>query len=146
MNGFEPNDYKITETSLEAILGSLEAQIMEEVWSRNEPVKVRDVYEQLAKKRKIAYTTVMTTMNSLYEKKLLDRQVQQGRGGLLYSYWPKMTRQEVERTVVQGVLDSLLQNFSTHVASYLAENDLSDDEKIKAYKEELQRRAKRRKE
>jgi predicted transcriptional regulator len=144
MTGFKPNDYKITESNLEAVLGSLESQIMEVIWIKHAPIKVREVYEELSKKRKIAYTTVMTTMNILYEKGLLDREVQQGRGGLLYSYWAKMTQEEVEKSVVQGVLDSLMKNFSAHVANYLVENDISDENRINEYKKALQKKAEER--
>lgn len=45
---------------------------MKIVWDR-EPATVRDVYETLREKRKIAYTTVMTMMKILEGKKYLKR-------------------------------------------------------------------------
>ena len=126
---FNITEYKITEDKLESIFGSLETQVMNEVWKHKEPVKVRDIYEQLKKERKIAYTSVMTTMNNLYDKGILDRDVQKGRGGLLYVYWPKLSRKEIESTIVERVLDSLIRNFSESVNSYLAENQLTESEK-----------------
>jgi predicted transcriptional regulator len=131
---FRPSEYKIDEKQLEAIFGSLEAQVLEVLWKLGKPLRVRDVYEELKKTRGIAYTTVMTTMNTLYEKGILDREVKQGRGGLLYLYWPKMDRKQVERNVVKDVLDSLMRNFGPTVATYLVENDISDAEKIEKYK------------
>lgn len=44
-----------------------ELEIMKVVWQRAE-VTVRDVYEALLERRKIAYTTVMTMMNILEQK------------------------------------------------------------------------------
>jgi predicted transcriptional regulator len=85
------------------------------------PIRVREVYEKLKGERKIAYTTVMSTMNTLFEKSILDRKVTEGRGGLLYVYWPKMTRAEIERSAVKHILDSLVKNFGEAVASYLVE-------------------------
>jgi predicted transcriptional regulator len=49
-----------------------ELEIMKIVWSR-ESVTVRDVYEALLEKRKIAYTTVMTMMKILERKKYLKK-------------------------------------------------------------------------
>ena len=45
---------------------------MKIVWSR-ETVTVRDVYEALLEKRKVAYTTVMTMMKILERKKYLRK-------------------------------------------------------------------------
>jgi predicted transcriptional regulator len=51
-------------------LGPLEISVMEVVW-RNGTSNVRDVVQHLD--RELAYTTVMTTMDRLYKKGLLDR-------------------------------------------------------------------------
>ena len=45
---------------------------MKVVWERDS-VTVRDVYEALLEKRKVAYTTVMTMMKILEQKKYLKR-------------------------------------------------------------------------
>ena len=45
-------------------IGPLEADILAIIWER-ERVTVRDVYKLLRLQRKIAYTTVMTVLNSL---------------------------------------------------------------------------------
>ena len=49
-----------------------ELEIMKIVWARNR-VTVRDVYEALLERRKVAYTTVMTMMNILEHKKYLKK-------------------------------------------------------------------------
>src|ERR1039457_7496729 len=49
-----------------------ELEIMKIVWER-ESSTVRDVYEALLKRRKVAYTTVMTMMKILEQKKYLKR-------------------------------------------------------------------------
>jgi len=85
----------------------------------------------------------MSTMNTLFEKGLLDRKITKGRGGLLYVYWPKRTRQEVERSAVKRVIDSLIRNFGDSVTSYLAEMASSDDEKIEPFRKLFERRLER---
>src|ERR1051325_2036094 len=49
-----------------------ELEIMKIVWER-ESVTVRDVYEALLEKRKVAYTTVMTMMKILEQKQYLKK-------------------------------------------------------------------------
>ncbi|MAF14110.1 MAG: CopY family transcriptional regulator [Parcubacteria group bacterium] len=55
-------------------LGDLEADIMEIIWNL-ESVSVRQVFSRLKKKRKVAYTTVMTVMSRLAEKNVLKRKL-----------------------------------------------------------------------
>ena len=69
---------------LEVILGPLEADVLNVIYEIGKPIKVREVYEKMKEGRKIAYTTVMSTMNTLHEKGILDRKVTEGKGGLLY--------------------------------------------------------------
>jgi predicted transcriptional regulator len=49
-----------------------ELELMKLVWSRGQAT-VRDVYEALREERRVAYTTVMTTMNVLEKKGHLKR-------------------------------------------------------------------------
>lgn len=51
-------------------LGPLEIEVMEVLWLHGE-CNVHNVVERLA--RPLAYTTVMTTLDRLYKKKLLER-------------------------------------------------------------------------
>jgi len=55
-----------------ATLTEQELEIMKIVW-RREKATVRDVYEELLERRKIAYTTVMTMMKILAQKKYLRK-------------------------------------------------------------------------
>lgn len=64
------------------ILGELESEIMEIVWTEGQ-VSVRTVLLELEKKRKIAYTTVMTVMARLYDKKVLNRKMDKS-GAFVY--------------------------------------------------------------
>jgi len=120
---YAPSGYKIDRKDLEAILGPLEADVLNEVYEMGKPVRVREVYEKMKGERKIAYTTVMSTMDTLFGKGILDRKVTEGRGGLLYVYWPKMTRAEIEKSAVKHIMDSLMKNFGEAVTSYLVDMD-----------------------
>jgi predicted transcriptional regulator len=59
--------------------GELEATIMDRLWSRDAPATVRDVLNDLRRRREIAYTTVLTVMDNLYKKGWLRREPPDGR-------------------------------------------------------------------
>lgn len=59
---------------LEMFLGRTEAEVMRAVWSFNGPVTIRDIWEKVLQNRKVAQSTVATTMERLVSKNLLSRQ------------------------------------------------------------------------
>ncbi|MBE0429930.1 MAG: BlaI/MecI/CopY family transcriptional regulator [Thermoleophilia bacterium] len=94
------------------VLGDLEAEIMELCWKES-PCSVRDVHERIARKRPIAYTTVMTVMSRLAEKGLLERQ----RQGRAFLYVPTASREEFCSETVSVVVRGLLGGFGEPVLS-----------------------------
>jgi len=137
------SQYNIEGKELQAFLGPLETSIIEVMWGSKQPLTVRDVYEKLRRRKRIAYTTVMTTMDRLYEKGLLDRRVEKGRGGVLYVYWPKFEEHSFKKSAVHEVLNSLMENFGDIVASYLVERLSSDEKEFKDFKEKLEKALRR---
>ena len=65
------------------MLGSLEKEIMEIVWTKGE-VDARHVQQVIREKRKIAYTTVNTVLSRLVDKGLLKSRKVRARGGFKY--------------------------------------------------------------
>src|SRR3981189_319321 len=82
-------------------LGRMEFRLVEILWSRGER-NVRDVVQQLD--RPLAYTTVMTTLDRLYKKGLLDRRMPDR--AFLYS--ARLSRQEWERLRAGNILAGFL--------------------------------------
>ena len=132
------SQYNIEGKALEAFLGPLESNIMEAIWgSKKTAITVREIYAALNRTKKIAYTTVMSTMDRLFEKDLLERKIEKGRGGLYYVYWPKLEKQIFQKSAVRQVLASLMGNFGEAVTSCLIEEtDMGQDER-KALREQL---------
>ena len=126
-------------------LGRLERQVLDEAWSRRE-VSVRDIY--LTFEERIAYTTLMTTLDRLYKKRLLERR----KDGRAFLYSPAVSPEEFEHGIREDVIDGLLGTGAEGVRPVLAcivdtvsENDrelLDELERlIKEKKRELKRRA-----
>lgn len=132
------SQYNIDGKALEAFLGPLESTIMEAIWaSAKKPITVREIYEALRKTKNIAYTTVMSTMDRLFEKHLLDRKIEKGRGGLYYVYWPVLEKLNFQKSAVREVLSSLIDNFGEVVANCLVDETCLSEEERKALKLQL---------
>ena len=82
--------------------GDLEAVVMDWVWDHQEPITVRDVFEDLSEQRPIAYTTVLSTMDNLYRKRWLKRP----RNGKASVYRAAMSREERSARLMKAAFDS----------------------------------------
>lgn len=81
-------------------LGVLEREVMDAVWAAGE-VTVRDTRSLLP--RRIAYTTVMTTLDRLYKKGLVVR----SRVGKAFVYRAAQTRQQAEAAILSNLVDAV---------------------------------------
>lgn len=84
-------------------LGWLEAEILRVVWDKGE-VTVRDVYEELRLRRRIAYTTVMSVLRNLHAKGLL----QQDRSAAAYVYKAAVDDVDVAAGILETVVDKIM--------------------------------------
>lgn len=96
-------------------LGTLEAEIMEILW-RTGAATVREVVDELAQRRPIAYTTVMTVMARLVDKGLLRRT----RDGPGYRYLPTSSREAFLEQTSRRIVDDLLANCGDVAIAQLA--------------------------
>lgn len=94
-------------------LGKLERETMNEVWRQKE-VNVRAV--EVAMGERIAYTTIMTTLDRLYKKGFLDRRKE----GRAFLYTPRFTLGELERGMTEDVMDNLLNVGTSQIEPVLA--------------------------
>lgn len=98
---------------------------MKVIWQR-EAATVRDVYETLRERRRIAYTTVMTMMNVLEEKGYLAKK----RVDRAYVYRPTRPQQQVVRQMVTDFVDRVFDGAAGALFLHLAkDNRLSKDER-----------------
>jgi predicted transcriptional regulator len=84
-------------------LGWLEAEILRVVWDKHQ-VTVRDVYEELRLRRRIAYTTVMSVLRNLAAKGLLE----QDKSSAAYIYTPSVSDEEVARGILDVLVDKIM--------------------------------------
>jgi predicted transcriptional regulator len=70
-------------------LGELEAAALSALWSSTEPLSVRGVLDRIQRRPALAYTTVLTVLDRLYEKGLVAREKQ----GKAFLYRPRVSRE-----------------------------------------------------
>lgn len=91
-------------------LGDLEAEVMEVIWDL-ESCSVRDVHENLCQKKEIAYTTVMTIMARLADKKILKKKMVKK----AYYYQPRYDREKFVEVCVGGIIEGVAGKYTQPV-------------------------------
>ena len=94
-------------------LGKLERQVLEETWRLGD-VTVRDIHR--AFDERVAYTTLMTTLDRLFKKKLLERR----KDGRAFIYSAVVSRDELDQGIKEDVVDGLLGHGADSVEPVLA--------------------------
>jgi len=111
-------------------LGAQELAIMKVIW-RLKDVSVREVYETLRERRPVAYTTVMTMMNTLEGKGYLKKELD----GRAFRYKPAVPERRVVTKMVKEFVERVFDGSSAPLLAHLVTStELSDDER-----EELRR-------
>ena len=86
---------------------------------------VRDVYEELLKRRKVAYTTVMTMMKILEQKKYLKK----SQAERAYVYRPAQPKRQVIGAMVREFVNRVFNGSAEPLLVHLVqEHDLSPEE------------------
>jgi BlaI family transcriptional regulator, penicillinase repressor len=106
-------------------LGAQELAIMKVVW-RLKDASVRDVYEDARARRPVAYTTVMTMMNTLETKGYLKKHLD----GRAFRYRPAVPEQRVIGTMVRDFVERVFDGGAAALLTHLvSESSLSDEER-----------------
>lgn len=99
--------------ALIASLGTLERDVMRQIWRLKE-ASVRQISD--AFDERVAYTTVMTTLDRLYKKGLLERR----KDGRAFLYAARFSPEEMEQGLARDVIGSLLNTKDSQIEPVLA--------------------------
>lgn len=112
-------------------LGELEKQIMDILWLEKK-CSSRDVLIKLDKK--LAYTTVATVLQRLFDKGLVSRK--EDKWG--YIYKPKLSKEKYSQHMADSLLSSFINSFGdTAIASFVDSIDKLPEQKRKYFLELL---------
>jgi BlaI family transcriptional regulator, penicillinase repressor len=109
----------------------LELQLLKAIWERGQAT-VREVYQDLAKQRKIAYTTVLTMMGILEHKGHLQKIA----GERAYIYRPTQPKDHVVESMVDEFVNRVFSGSAKPLLLHLVEDpdiapeDLAEVEKL----------------
>ncbi len=117
LRGFSP-----AHRGIKQVLGKLEAEVMQILWQQPGQA-VSEVEALLRRKREIARTTVMTTLDRMHSKGYLTREKQ----GKAFVYSPRYSRVDFEREMAQEVLGALLGGLGEPLLSTFVELVGEDD-------------------
>ncbi len=118
------------------ILSDSEKEIMEIIWQNGE-VCVRNVLKELKKKKKIAYTTVMTVMSRLHEKGVLKRKMN-GAGAFIYE--PVSDKKTFTEKKSKKIIKSFLKEYGdVAVAQFLEVIETSGAPQAEEWKDKLKK-------
>lgn len=114
---------RLSADGLAKVLGDLEARVLQAVWDFGEPVPARAVYEHVMADHACSPLTVITVLNRLVEKRVLDRE----KWDDLLHYSARMTEAEfvahASRRVVEGILSFQPEAITASMVDVLAERD-----------------------
>ncbi|MFJ8263035.1 BlaI/MecI/CopY family transcriptional regulator [Rummeliibacillus sp. NPDC094406] len=119
--------FKMHESGLNRFFGPLEAKIMDILWNSDE-MTIKEVQHHLEKEKATNFNTVMTVMNRLVEKGILQKRAE-GRSSM---YKPIQSRNEFVDTQSKEMTNELMDEFGNVVVSHMLDalEDV-DDELVK---------------
>ncbi len=107
-------------TGIRAPLGDLELSVMQHIWAcSHDGCRAADVQQALERVRPLALTTILTTLDRLCKKGILQRE----REGKAYRYWATVSEEQLQQRIVEGVLSNLIAQFPKAVAAYFAQRE-----------------------
>ncbi|MBS4201594.1 BlaI/MecI/CopY family transcriptional regulator [Bacillus sp. FJAT-49732] len=106
--------FKINESGLNRFFGPLEAKIMDILWS-NDEMTIKDVQQVLDQEKSMNFNTVMTVMNRLVIKGILQKRTE----GRSYLYKPVQSRVEFLSTQSKEMTYELMDEFGNVVVSHM---------------------------
>ncbi|MGM0883090.1 MAG: BlaI/MecI/CopY family transcriptional regulator [Bacillota bacterium] len=120
----EIKNFKYGEVGLNRFFGTLEAKIMELLWEAEE-LSIKDVQQRLEKDKPVNFNTVMTVMNRLLDKGILEKRLQ----GRLSLFRPTQTKEDFIEDQSKKLTENLLDEFGgvviNHMIDALTEVDKS---------------------
>ncbi|TDL92347.1 BlaI/MecI/CopY family transcriptional regulator [Vibrio vulnificus] len=107
-------NFKYDEVGLNRFFGPLEANIMEYLWDKDEQ-SIKAVQQSLELDKPINFNTVMTVMNRLVEKGILEKRSE----GRLSLFRPVQSKEEFLEEQSKKLTENLLDEFGGAVISHM---------------------------
>ena len=120
-------------------LTDAEQRIMRVLWNKGE-ASVRDVADELNRSRNVAYTTVMTMMGILADKRFAAFRKE----GRAFIYRPKITERQARTQALKHVIGQFFGGSPEALAQHLITEDQIDLAEIEALQRQLDEKGRER--
>lgn len=114
-------------------LGDLERAVMNVLWDADGALSVREVLDALPDE--LAYTTVMTVLDRLGAKDMVERE----RDGRAFRYLPARSRDEATAEVLHAALDEAGGDRTSALVHFARSVDADEAAALRAALEEIER-------
>jgi len=116
-------------------IGPLERKVLEILWEKKQATarQISNSLEEEGERR--AYSTVRTIIKRLVKKKIISERNDPKERTFIYR--PILTKEELEKKIVNSVIGELLSRFNKSTISYLAEELSDNEEEIEKIKQKL---------
>lgn len=118
-------------------LGELQRTVLETIWNLGQAT-VHDVRDQLKSQRKLAYTSVLTTLQNLEKSGWLKHRTQ----GRTYVYIPTRSRQQAGVGSVQKLIKSVFGGDALLMFQHLIEEDQLSAQQLKKLRQMIENKKK----
>jgi len=113
------------------LLGSLEQKIMDILWQSPRPLKPAEVLDKLT--GDYAYTTIMTELKRMADKKLLSRQLK----GRVYFYAPLKSKKDFAQGCLCGLFGNLVGSYGDLAISQFVDAVKQNKDDLKVLRDYL---------
>lgn len=110
----EIKNFKYGEVGLNRFFGSLEAKIMDNLWE-SEELSIKEVQLRLEKEKPVNFNTVMTVMNRLLDKGILEKRLK----GRLSLFRPIASKEAFIEQQSKRLTENLLDEFGDVVINHM---------------------------
>jgi BlaI family penicillinase repressor len=112
-----------------------ELEILQVIWEL-QPVAVRDVYDRIAARKDVGYTTVLKQIQRLAEKKVLAREDRDG----THLYRSLLPETEVKDRLVDRIVQTAFGGSALQMMMHALGSDKASAQELKELKEWLDRK------
>lgn len=107
-------------TNFNELLSPLERDVLKILWP-DKKLKVRQIFESLKSRRKVALSSVAVILDRLHNKGVVERTIETARGGMRYTYFPKKDKKQFEKSIVDSAVNKLIDAFGPTAVTYFNE-------------------------
>ena len=104
-----------------------ELEILDILWERKEAT-VRDVFDEISKRKRTTYTTVLKFMQIMQEKGLVERDEK----SKAHIYRPRQTQSQTQSKLVKSLLEKAFRGSALSLVQHVLEAKPADAEELAA--------------